>query len=125
MLVGLFAGVALVLAIVGLYGVVSYNVNARLREMGLRLVLGASASGVAGLVVARSLTLVGIGLALGLAASAGLTRFLRSILFGVRAADVSSFVIATALLGGVALLASLLPARRAASVHPSEVLRED
>jgi predicted permease len=125
MLLSLFAAAALTLAVVGLYGVVSHTVNASLREMGVRIALGASGSEVATLVVSRSLTLVAIGLAMGLAGAAGLTRFLESQLFGVEASDPTTLMVATAMLGSAALLASLLPARRAARVAPSEVLREE
>jgi ABC-type antimicrobial peptide transport system permease subunit len=121
----LFAGVALTLAVVGLYGVVSYNVNTRLREMGVRLVLGASGGDVAALVVRRSLLVVGVGLLAGVLGSVGLTRFLDTLLFGVGTMDPLTFVSAAGLLAVAATLASLLPARRAARVHPSEVLRED
>jgi predicted permease len=125
MLLSLFAGVALSLAVLGLYGVVSYNVNTRLREMGVRLALGASGGKVGALVLRRSLTVVGIGLLVGFAGSIGLTRFLGALLFGVSASDPVSFAGAAAVLGAAAVVASLLPARRAASVDPSEVLREE
>jgi predicted permease len=125
MLLTLFAAVALTLAVVGLYGVVSYNVNTRLREMGVRLALGASGALVAALVVRRSLVVVGVGLLAGVVGSIGLTRLLRGLLFGVEPGDLLTHAAAVALLSGAAVAASLLPARRAASVDPSEVLREE
>jgi putative ABC transport system permease protein len=125
MLLSLFAATALALAVVGLYGVVSHNVNASLREMGVRLALGASGAMVAKLVITRSLLVVAIGLGVGLVGAAGLTRFLESQLFEVGAADPPTFLIAASILTGAALLATVLPARRAATVHPSEVLREE
>jgi predicted permease len=124
-LITFFGVLALTLAVVGLYGVVSYNVSTRIREMGVRLALGASGGRVAALVVRRSLIVVGIGLLVGVAGSVGLTRLLNTLLFGVAAGDVATYAAAVALLTTAALFASLLPARRAASVHPSEVLRED
>jgi putative ABC transport system permease protein len=125
MLLSLFALTALALAVVGLYGVVSQTVNASLREMGVRLALGANGAKVASLVLSRSLMLVGIGLVTGLAGSVGLTRYLESQLFEVGTIDPVTFVVATAVLTAATLVASLLPARRAAKVAPAEVLREE
>ena len=93
--------------------------------MGVRIALGASGSRLAGLVVSRSLTVVAIGLVLGIAGSVGLTRLLDSLLYGVDPSDPTTFLIATALLAAAASLASLLPARKAAGVDPTEVLREE
>jgi putative ABC transport system permease protein len=93
--------------------------------MGVRLALGASGGAVAALVVRRSLVVVAIGLVAGVVGSLGLTRFLGSLLFGVGAGDLPTFVVAVTILTGAATLASLIPARKAAGVHPSQVLRED
>jgi putative ABC transport system permease protein len=124
-LVSLFAGIALALAVVGFYGIVSYTVSTRLKELGVRLALGASGREVALLVLRKSALIAAAGLALGLLGSAALTRLLGTLLFDVEAGDPATFLVATALLAGAALLASLLPARRAAGVHPAVVLREE
>jgi putative ABC transport system permease protein len=124
-LLSLFAGVALTLAVVGLYGVVAYNVNTRVREMGVRLALGASGPLVVALVVRRSLLVVAVGLLAGVAGSIGLTRLLGTLLFDVNPSDPVTYLASVGLLAAAAVLASLLPARRAASVDPSEVLREE
>jgi putative ABC transport system permease protein len=124
LLVGLFAASALSLAAVGLYGVVSHHVNARMREMGVRRVLGAGPKHTTGLILRDSMLFVGVGLALGLAGSAGLTRLLGTLLYGVEHRDPATFLTALVVLGSAALLAGLLPARRAARVDPAEVLKE-
>ena len=123
LLLGSFAAVALALAASGLYGVLAYSVVRRTREIGIRVALGAGPGDVLKLVVAQGMFLVLVGLVLGLAGALILTRFLSSLLFGVGAADPLTFAGVSALLAAVALLACLLPARRAAKVDPVTALR--
>lgn len=125
MLLSFFAGAGLLLAFVGLYGVVSYGVNARRREIGIRVALGADAARVRRLVVSRSLALAGIGVLVGLAGAAGLTQFMQGLLFGVGATDLSTFAAVTLVLGLAAFVASLVPAVRATRVDPVEVLKAE
>jgi predicted permease len=114
---------ALILAAVGLYGVMSYSVAQRTREIGIRMALGAGRGNVMGLVLKQGLTLVSAGVVLGLVAAFGITRLLASLLFGVSAIDPITFVGTSAVLIVVALLASYLPARRATKVDPIIALR--
>jgi putative ABC transport system permease protein len=123
MLVGLFAALALVLAAVGLYGVMSYAVAQRTPEIGVRLALGAAERQIFGLVVGESLKLAAVGVALGAAGSIAVGRALQRMLFGVGSADVPTFVITAVILVGVVFLASYLPARRAMRIDPMEALR--
>jgi predicted permease len=123
LLVGLFAGLGLSLAGVGVYGVVSYSVAQRTNEIGLRIALGAHSVDVIGLVLKQGLALAAIGVAIGVAASLALTRLMKGMLFGVNATDPLTFIMIVALLVGVALLACWLPARRAAKVDPMIALR--
>jgi putative ABC transport system permease protein len=123
LLLGLFAGLALLLAAVGLYGVVSNWVSERTHEIGVRMALGARTAEVFRLVVGRGLTLALIGAVFGLAASALATRVLASFLFNVAPTDPLTFVAASLLLIGVTLLASYIPAQRAAKVDPVVALR--
>jgi putative ABC transport system permease protein len=123
MLVAMFAGLALVLAAVGLYGVMSYAVAQRTPEIGVRLALGAGERQIFGLVVGESLKLAAVGLVLGAAGSLAVGRSLRRMLFGVGATDVLTFAVTAAILVGVVFLASYLPARRAMRVDPMEALR--
>jgi putative ABC transport system permease protein len=125
LLLALFAGVGLLLSVVGLYGVVSYGVNARLREMGVRMALGAGGGQIRALVVRQSLLLVGIGLGAGLVGASVMTRFMEGLLFNVSATDPVTFVGVAVLLGASAVLASLVPAVRATRVDPVVVLRSD
>jgi putative ABC transport system permease protein len=118
-----FAGVALLLAAIGIYGVMSLNVGSRAGEFGIRMALGASSGQVRGLVVRHGLTLVVPGIALGLLGAAGLTRFLASLLFGVKPIDPVTFGAVTAMLLLVAGLACWVPARRATSSDPLSALR--
>ncbi len=120
-----FAGIALLLAALGIYGVISYTVAQRSRELGIRIALGASKQRVLGLVLGEGLTLTLVGVGLGLAAAFGLTRLISSMLFGVAAVDVVTFGSVAATLVGVALLASWLPARRAAAVDPLIAMRAE
>ena len=122
-LLGLFGVLALVLACIGLYGVMAYSVGQRTQEIGLRMALGAGPSGVLRLVLRQGLTLVGIGVVIGLAGAFGLSRFLQSLLFG-SASDPLAFVGAAAALLLVATIASLLPALRASRIDPLIALRE-
>jgi putative ABC transport system permease protein len=124
-LLAAFALVALFLAAVGLYGVLSQLVAQRTREIGIRMALGASAGRVLGLVVARGMILTAIATALGLAGAAALSRLLASLLFGVRPLDPVTFAAASATLAAAALLACWLPARRAARVDPALALAEE
>jgi putative ABC transport system permease protein len=120
---GAFAGLALVLATVGIYGVISYSVTQRTREMGIRIAIGASPREVVLMVVKQGAMLGLIGIAIGLAAAFALTRMVSSLLFGVTATDPFTFGCVATLLMTVALLASLLPARRASKVDPIVALR--
>jgi putative ABC transport system permease protein len=122
-LLGIFAGIALALAGVGIYGLISYSVAQRTHEIGVRMALGAERGQVARLVVGGSMRLALMGVAAGLAAAGGLTRFLTSLLYEVRPLDPTTFAAVFSVLLGVALLASYLPARRAARVDPIEALR--
>ncbi|HUN85441.1 MAG TPA: ABC transporter permease [Terracidiphilus sp.] len=124
-LVGGFAAIALVLSIVGLYGVIAYSVSQRTREIGVRMALGAQRSAVYRLVMRQAgwLTLAGIGI--GLACSVGASIAMRKLLFGVQAWDVSTLAGVAIVLGSAALAASFLPARRAASVNPTDALRAE
>ena len=124
-LVGIFGTLALALAAVGLYGVVSYTVRQREREMAVRLALGAPPSRVTRLMLRQGMMPVLLGLAIGLLAAVASTRVLRSLLFEVSATDPWTFAAVAALLGAVALAASYLPSRRAARVQPAMMLRAE
>ena len=120
-----FAALALLLASLGLYGVMALGVAQRTRELGVRLALGAQRASVLRLVLGQSARLVGIGLALGLAAALGAGRLLASIVYGVSAADAEILLLTALALGAVGMLASYLPARRATRIDPLTALREE
>jgi putative ABC transport system permease protein len=125
LLIGAFAALALVLGTVGVYGVLSYSVAQRSREICVRLAIGASPAEVARMVVGQGLKLTLAGLAIGLAGALGLARLLSSQLFGVRPDDPATFAMVAVLLGVVALATSLVPARRATRVDPATALRSE
>ncbi|HEY0511018.1 MAG TPA: ABC transporter permease [Thermoanaerobaculia bacterium] len=125
LLLAAFALVALVLAVVGVYSVMAYSVTQRTREIGIRMALGAERGAVTGLVVRQALGLTGLGVVLGLAVALGLLRIVSSLLYGVSATDVKTFVCGALLLTAFALLASYLPARRASRVDPTVALRTE
>ena len=120
-----FASAALVLAAVGIYGVMAYSVTQRTQEIGIRMALGAQQSGVLRLIVGRAMLLAAIGVAIGAAGAAALTRLMESLLFGTRSWDPLTFLTVAGLLVAVAGLASFFPARRAASVDPVIALRTE
>ena len=122
---GLAAFVALLLGAIGLYGVLSYVVSQRTREIGVRIALGAPADGVRRMVLRQGLIVAGAGIVVGLLGALALTRVLESLLFGTTARDPLTFAVTTLLLVSVAGLASYLPARRASTVDPMEALRAD
>jgi putative ABC transport system permease protein len=124
-LAGTLAAVALVLAALGLYGLTSYTVGLRTREIGIRAALGASRGSLFGAVLVRSLGLALAGVAIGLAGAYALSRLLASLLYGVEPTDPATFVAAPLVLLAVAALAAVLPARRAARVDPMVALREE
>jgi putative ABC transport system permease protein len=123
LMLGVFGGVALVLALIGIYGIMAHTVTQRTNEIGIRMALGASSRQVLRLVLRRGLLLIGIGLVLGLAASVGLTRVISSQLWGVTATDPITFAFVVAGLASVAVLACYIPARRALKVDPVIALR--
>jgi putative ABC transport system permease protein len=123
MLLAVFAGVAMILAAIGIYGVIAYSVTQRTREIGIRMALGAQKTQMLGMVLRQSLTLVVIGIAIGFIVALGATRLMATLLYGVGANDLSTYVVVIFLLGAAALLASYVPARRAMKVDPMVALR--
>ena len=124
-LLGLFGAVAMVLSAAGIYGVTAYGVTQRTHELGIRIALGAQVSDVLKMILGQGMAVIGVGLAVGLAAAFGLMRLLRSLLFGVGENDPLTFVAITLVLVFVALIACYIPARRATKVDPLETLRAD
>jgi ABC-type antimicrobial peptide transport system permease subunit len=124
-LVTIFSGAALLLAIVGIYGVLAYSVARRTRELGVRIALGASSSNVLGLVLRQAVATAAAGVVVGGIAAYALTRFMRSIVFGVSTSDPLTYAAVAALLLVVALLAAYIPARRATRMDPMIALRAE
>jgi ABC-type antimicrobial peptide transport system permease subunit len=120
-----FAGLALVLSAIGIYSVLSFNVRRRVREIGVRMALGAQTQQVLRMVVLQGLKMTAIGLAIGIAAALALGRVLEGLLFGVSGTDFATYAVVSLLLGSVALLASAIPAYRATRVDPIKTLRDE
>jgi ABC-type antimicrobial peptide transport system permease subunit len=125
LLLGVFASVALVLATIGIYGVMNYLVNQGIRELGIRIALGASQRDILSLVVGQGMALSLFGVTLGLAAAFLLTRLIRSMLFGVAPTDPFTFAGISLLLAMITLLATYIPAQRATQIDPVTSLRQD
>jgi predicted lysophospholipase L1 biosynthesis ABC-type transport system permease subunit len=117
------AGVALLLGLVGIYGVISYTVSQRTREIGIRMAIGARQADVSRLFIRYGLLLTAVGVVVGIAAAVGLTRLMSALLFGVSPLDPVTYVAVAVTLGAIAFLASYVPARRASSVDPVVALR--
>jgi putative ABC transport system permease protein len=124
-LVAIFAGLALLLAAIGIYGVMSYTVSQRTQELGVRIALGAQTVDVRRMILGQSLKLTLVGIAIGLAGAFGVARFLASLVFGVGTHDVATFLGVALLLVLVALAAAWIPARRAMRVDPMVALRHE
>jgi ABC-type antimicrobial peptide transport system permease subunit len=125
LLLGIAAATALLLAAVGLYGVISYVVGRRTREIGMRLAVGAQPGEVHRMVVGGAMALVGAGLVLGILLSLASGRVKKGLLVGLEPTDPSAYLVASAILGAVALAASWIPARRASRIDPLEALRTE
>ena len=125
LLFGVFAGVALLLAVTGIYGVMAYTVALRTHELGLRLALGAARSDVLGLVLGQAARLAVVGLGLGVAGALVLTRWMSTLLFGIEATDPVTFAGVTAGLAAVVLASAFLPAYRATRIDAMIALRHD
>ena len=122
-LLGVFAGVAVILAAVGIYGVIAYSVSQRTKEIGIRMALGAQRADMLHMILRQSLAMVGIGLGVGIAGALAATRLMAALLFGVGTSDISTYASVIILLGGAALFASFIPARRAMKIDPMVALR--
>ena len=123
LLLGIFAGLALLLAAVGIYGMIAYRVNQRIHEIGVYVALGAQEGDVLRLVMKDGVRLVVLATVIGLAGSIALTRLMVSLLFEVNPRDTATLIIVALVLGAVALLACYIPARRATRIHPMSALR--
>ena len=123
LLLTIFAAIALLLAAIGIYGLMSYSVEQRMQEIGIRVALGAGRRDVLAMIVRQGMTLAGIGVLVGVAAAYGITRLLATLLFGVKAQDPITFASVAAIVAIVAVAATIVPARRAAGVAPSDALR--
>jgi len=122
---GALGAIGLIMATVGLYGIISYSVNRRRREIGIRVALGARQADVLGMVVREGMRLAALGVAIGLLLAAAATRLMSSFLFNVSPLDAVTFAGMSALFLGIAFVSSYLPARRAASSDPMTALRTD
>ena len=125
MLVAVFSFCAVLMAAVGLYGVISYSVAQRTRELGVRVALGADSAGILGMILRQASVLAGAGIVLGIGAASLFTKIMASQLYRVSATDPIAFAASAALFGFVALLASAIPARRAAALNPVDALRSE
>ena len=123
LLLTLFSGIALIIATVGIYGVISYSVARRSKEFGLRMALGARPANILGLVLKQGVLLTSIGVVVGVVAALILTRLMASLLFAIKPTDAITYLGVSALLAAVAILASYIPARRATQVDPIKALR--
>jgi ABC-type antimicrobial peptide transport system permease subunit len=125
MLLSIFGGIALLLAAVGIYGVMSYSITQRTREIGIRISLGASRTGVLKMLVMQGMLLALTGAVVGVAGAALLSRLMKGLLYGVKPSDPLTFVIAGVVLAATAVLATLIPARRAMRIEPMTALRHE
>jgi putative ABC transport system permease protein len=120
-----FAVVAIVLASIGIYGVIAYLVGQRAREIGIRIALGASPSRVVRMVVSEGVAMVGVGIAIGVVGAIALTQLMRALLFNTKSTDPMTYILVTLVLAAVAMLASSVPALRAANVDPALAMRAE
>ena len=124
-LLAVFGGLALLLATIGIYGVISYSVSQRVREIGVRMALGATVDDVQIMIVREGVRLVAIGVMVGMTIAIGVSRVIQSMLFVISARDATTFVLVPSILTLVAVLACWIPARRATRIDPSTALRDE